>query len=328
MDTVKFDREASTPLAAGERHTTTLLGSGSHAMVWSITALSALAGLLIAIVWSFELVDSVIGATIANTTLRAEAKDLPIHDGGPLLGMVFAFIAGLAATFTACNCVVFSCVAPLAAAKHGQQTSIWRILGWMALGVIVVTAVYGAAGAVFGRAIPALSDAKLTIGSRDGYPIRLAQSTVVFVVLGIVFLVWGLSTLGLVRNPLVGMAARYPCFKPLGLGLMVGFFTVGRPFPLFRRAFEYAAETGNPVFGAGAIALHGLGNMVIMTVVLLLLMYGTGGRFERWVRANPSRIVTLTAVSMIVGGAFFVTYWGLRVPSYFGIGWFPHMPYK
>ena len=328
MAEAELYQETLNPGVAGEKHSNTYLQSGSRVPALYIAALSVLAGVALAIVWSFELVDSVIGASIANTTLGADAGEMQLDNGGLLLGIAFAFVAGLAGTFTACNCVVFSCIAPLMAEKKMRQAAVGRMLGWMSLGVIAVTAVYGAVGAVWGSAIPALSDAKLTVGSRGGYPVRLAQSTLVFVVLGIIFVWWGLSTLRLVRNPLRRLSDGRPWLKPLALGLLVGFFTVGRPFPLFRKAFDYAAETGNPLFGAGAIALHGLGNIVIMAGLLLLLLYGTGERFERWVRANPGRILTLTAASMIVGGAFFVTYWGIRVPSYFDIGWFPHMPYR
>jgi hypothetical protein len=262
----------------------------------------------------------------ANTALGTKAADLNIGDGGPWLGIAFAFIAGLAATFTACNCVVFSCIAPLAVEKGKRQQPLWQVMGWMALGIVIITGLYGVAGAVFGHSIPILSDAQLPIGS--GFPIRLAQSTLVFSVLGLILIAWGAITLNLLPNPLAGIAAGRPWFKPFCLGLMIGFFTVGRPFPLFRKAFEYAADTGNPLFSASALALQGLGNIMVMTLLLLFLLYGTGGRFERWLLNNPRRIIMVTAISMIVGGAFFLAYWGLRVPSSFGIGWFPRMPYK
>lgn len=299
-----------------------------RSVVWSIAAISALAGLVLAIVWSFEVADAVLGDNIANTVLGADAKELALDNISPLLGLAFAFAAGLAATFTACNFVVFSCVAPLAAEAESRRRSLWRLLGWISIGVIGVTAIYGIAGVLFRQSLPILSAARLAIGGGDGVPVRLIQSSVVFVSLGLCFLIWGLHTLGLIGNPLPFVNARRPWLKPLLIGVLIGGFTVGRPFPLFRKAFEYAAETGNPFFSAGAMAVQGLGNIVLMALVLLLLMYGTGGRFERWLRNNPSRVTTLTAISLIVGGTFFVAYWGFRVPSYFGIGWFPHMWYR
>ncbi len=300
----------------------------NNARTWLTVGSSVLAGLLLAVIWSFEVADSVLGANIASFALGRDVHDVQLSAGGPLLGMLFAFAAGLAATFTACNCAVFSCVAPLAARKQELQTSIVRMLGWMALGITLVTAAYGVAGVVFGNSLPVLSDAMLPIGSGKGYPARLAQATVIFVVLGVVLTWWGLNTLNVVRNPLERLLANHQWLKSFLLGVMIGFFTIGRPFPIFRQAFEYAATTGNPVYSAAAMALQGLGNIVIMVILLLVLLYGTGGRFERWMRTSADRVVMITAISLIVGGIFMVTYWGVRVPSYFGIGWFPHMPYR
>lgn len=319
---------ADSPVPAGALGQARLRPYLDNARTWLTVGSAVLAGLLLAIIWSFEVADSVLGANIASTALGRDVHDVQLSAGGPLLGMLFAFAAGLAATFTACNCAVFSCVAPLAARKQALQTSILRILGWMALGITLVTAAYGIAGVIFGTSLPVLSNAKLPIGSGEGYPARLAQSTVIFVVLGVIMTWWGLNTLNVVQNPLERLLADRQWLKSLLLGVMIGFFTIGRPFPLFRQAFEYAATTGNPVYSATAMALQGLGNIVVMVILLLVLLYGTGGRFERWMRSSADRVVMITAISLIVGGIFMVTYWGFRVPSYFGIGWFPHMPYK
>lgn len=298
----------------------------SRAQRIAIAAISAIAGLALAVVWSFEVADRVLGARIAQAALGTDASAVAIDGSG--LGLAFAFVAGLAATFTACNCVVFSCVAPLAAEERGQRLSLARTIGMMTLGVLLVTVLYGIAGAIWGRALPMLSTATLPIGSDAGYPVRLAQSTVVFVVLGAILIWWGLAVLQLGPAPLRGLVAARPWVRPLALGLLIGGFTVGRPFPLFRKAFEYAADTGNPLFSAAAMALQGLGNIAVMVALLLLLLYATGGRFGRWLRAHPQGAVVLTAVSLLVGGVFLVVYWGVRVPSYFGIGWFPRLPYN
>ncbi len=291
-----------------------------------VAAAAALAGLLLAVVWSFDVADRVLGATIADTALGTSARDLDLSGTSAGLGLLFAFAAGMGATFTACNAVVFSCIAPLADASGQRAGALGRTLGLMALGILAVTALYGLAGVLLGTSVPILSSATLPIGR--GYPVRLAQSTVVFVGVGAVLLVWGAVALGLLRNPLARALEARPWLGPLGLGLLLGLLTVGRPFPLFRQAFEHAAETGSPLFGAASIALQGMGNIVIMLLVLLLLTYGTGGRFGRWLAANRSRAALTTAASLIVGGAFLVAYWGVRVPSYYEIGWFPHMPYR
>jgi hypothetical protein len=298
----------------------------SRAQVASIIAISVGVGLLLSILWSFEVADGVLGATIANTALGSDARNVEI--GGPTSGIVFAFVAGLAATFTACNCVVFSCIAPLAGQPQAARRSMLPTLGWMTLGVLTVTIAYGIAGAIFGRALPMLSSATLPIGGGQGYPVRLAQSTLVFVTLGVILVGWGLADLRRGADAAGAPTAARAWIKPLCLGLIIGGFTVGRPFPLFRKAFEYAAETGNPLFSAAAMALQGLGNIALIVVLLLALTYATGGRAPRWLARHPQATVVLTAASLIVGGVFLIAYWGLRVPSIFGIGWFPRMPYN
>lgn len=292
---------------------------------WRRVLLSTLCGAMVAVVWSFELADGVIGDNVANTLLGTDAKAVSLAGGAALFGLAFSFVAGLAGTFTACNCVVFACMAPLTGTRD-RAVMIWRSLGFMGAGVVAVTALYGIAGAIAGESIPILSTATVPIGT--GYPVSLAQATAVFVLLGAFLVWWGLQFSGILPNYLDRVAARRAWFKPLLLGILVGCFTVGRPFPLFRRAFQLVADTHNPLYGAGALALHGLGNILLISLLMLGLVYLTGGRFTRWVQENPERMAAISAVSMIVGGAFFLTYWGLRVPSHYGAIWFPHMPYR
>lgn len=87
--------------------------------------------------------------------------------------------------------------------------------------------------------------------------------------------------------------------------------------------FTYASGSGNVLLSALLLALQGLCNIAIMALVFVLLIYGTGGRFMRWLQANPSRSRALTAFSLVVGGIFLIAYWGIRLPAHFGIGWFP-----
>lgn len=279
--------------------------------------LSLLAGAILTSIWSYRFVDSVIGDSVANSLLGYDAKATPI--AGAAAGALFAFISGLAGTFTACNICAFSAIAPLAAEKRSAGQAL-RPLGYLALGSVAVAAIYGFIGALLGPALPQLSAATLGEG---GYPVRLLQSTVIFVGIGVVFVLWGLMALNVIRNPFAGLSLRYPWARSVFMGALMGGFLIGRPFPLFKKMFEFAATTHNPLYGSLTFVLQALGNMLIMAVLFVILMYGTGGRFERWLQARPGRIQTFTAVALMVGGAFFITYWGLRVPSIFGIGWWP-----
>lgn len=285
---------------------------------WMIVLVSGLLGLMIAILWDPAIADGVIGNPIADTVVGSSAKVVPIDN--VFFGVIFAIGAGLGATFTACNCVVFSCIAPLSAGKTQANLHIGRLLMWMSIGIIAVTATYGIIGVILGDQLPILSQA--VVG--NDFPVRLLQSTTIFVSLGVVLVFWGLIALQRVGNPFRNVVQQRPWLMPLFLGVLIGFFTVGRPFGLFRKIFDYSTGTGNAVIGALLIVLQGLSNVVVMALLFLLLLYGTGGRFERWLNRHPLRPATITAIAMIIGGTFFIAYWGLRLPARFGIGWFPH----
>lgn len=145
----------------------------------------------------------------------------------------------------------------------------------------------------------------------------------VFGSIGIVFILWGMMSIGLVRNPFAGVAARYPWARSVFMGALIGGFLIGRPFGLFRHMFEFAASTHNPFVGALSFILQGLGNILIMVVLFLFLVYGTGGRFERWLHAKPGRIQTVTATALIIGGTFFFTYWVPRLLARNGLFYWP-----
>jgi hypothetical protein len=198
---------------------------------------------------------------------------------------------------------------------------------WLSLGVIMVGGFYGAIGALIGTSLPQLSAARLG-DSATGMPVRLLQSIVVFTILGVVYIVWGLMALGVLRNPFAQWSANHAWGRSLFMGATIGAFMIGRPYPLFFKMFQYAASTHDPIFGALSFILSGLGNIVIMAVIFLILHYGTRGRFQNWLTSNPSRVQLITAYALIIGGVFYFTYWGLRLPARFGIGWWPQMPWN
>ncbi|WP_370024726.1 hypothetical protein [Planotetraspora sp. GP83] len=292
-----------------------------------------LAGALIAALWSFRLVDSVIGDNVANTLLGYDAKQTSI--GGLIAGTVFAFVSGLAGTFTACNIAVFGAIAPMANARDGRASatdadaarpirSVLGPIGWLALGMIVISGVYGAIGAMLGERLPQLS----TAPAGSGLPPRLVQASIVFGVIGVAFVYLGLAALRVVPDPLARLSRRFPQARLVVIGALIGGFLVGRPFPLFHKLFEYAARTHNPFYGAAVFVLQSLGNITVMALLYVILVYATRGRFTRWLTAKPARVATITAVAFIVVGAFTFLYWDLRLPARFGYGWFPTAPWE
>jgi hypothetical protein len=293
-----------------------------------IVLLSVLAGLALAVVWSASLVDGVIGRSISDGVLGTEAEEMVITTS--LMGAIFAFVTGVAGTFTACNIAVFGAIAPMVAQKQSFSRKLLEVLkpiGWLTLGAVAVAGLYGAIGVYIDGIVPQLSDARIG-DPENGLRVRLIQASVVFGVIGVFLIYRGLIALELAPNPLARLFARHPRADLVIMGGIIGAFLIGRPFGLFRHMYEYAGSTNNPIIGFTTFGLQAVGNIVLVSALFLLLVFGTGGRFQRWLGAKPGRLATLTAVAMIVGGVFFVAYWDIRLPARVGGWWWPTMPWN
>jgi hypothetical protein len=295
--------------------------AGPPPRVGRIVTYSALAGIALSILWSYKFVDSVIGDNVANTLLGHDAKETAIV--GTISGLVFAFVSGLAGTFTACNIAMAASIGPMSQASHATHSnsarSLLRPLGWFTLGMVTVSAVYGFIGVLLGDSLPQLSTEKI-----GGMQVRIIQSSVVFGLIGLALIYLGLAALKILPDPF----AERPVGRVVTLGALVGGFLIGRPFPLFFKLFQWAADTNNPLYGAAAFVLQSLGNIVIVSAVFALLMVGTRGRFLNWLSGSPTRTLVISGSLLVALGVFTVVYWDVRVPAIFGFGWFPTMPYS
>lgn len=284
-------------------------------------AASVAAGILLAVLWSYEFVDGVIGDNVASTLLGHEAKSTPIT--GSLGALVFAFVSGFAGTFTACNIAMAASIGPMSEAGAGQRTdalrALLRPLGAFTVGMVAVSAVYGFVGVLLGDRLPQLSTEMV-----GDVPVRLIQSSVVFGIVGLAFTYLGLAALGVVRDIFAGR----PTARVVVLGALVGAFLIGRPYPMFVKLFQWASETGNPLYGAATFALQSIGNILLVSLIFAVLVLGTRGRFLRWLAGNPRRMSLVTGTLLLALGVFTIVYWDLRVPAIFGVGWFPEMPYN
>jgi hypothetical protein len=282
---------------------------------------SVVAGILLAVLWSYEFVDSVIGDNVATTLLGHEAKSTPITGAGA--GLAFAFISGFAGTFTACNIAMAASIGPMGQAGGGQRTDTLRAflrpLGAFAAAMVTVSALYGFVGVLLGDRLPQLSTDVV-----GGMPVRLIQSSVVFGVVGLALGYLGLAALGVVRDVFAGR----PTARVVVLGALVGAFLIGRPYGMFVKLFQWAAETGNPLFGAATFALQSIGNIVLVAALFAALVLGTRGRFLTWLASSPRRTALVSGTLLLALGVFTVVYWDIRVPAIFGVGWFPTMPYN
>lgn len=286
-----------------------------------VIVLSVLAGIALAVLWSYEFVDSTIGDNVANTLLGHDAKETAI--AGTAAGLLFAFVSGLAGTFTACNIAMAASIGPMSQASRarsaGAVRAILRPVAYLTAGMVAVSAVYGFVGVLLGDRLPQLSTG--TVGEM---PVRIIQSSVVFGVIGLALTYLGLAALG--RLP--DIFAGHPSARVVTLGALIGGFLIGRPYPLFNKLFHWAADTGNPWYGAGAFILQSLGNIVVVTALFALLVTLTRGRFLTWLSATPRRAATVSGALLVALGVFTVVYWDVRVPAIFGYGWFPTMFYN
>ncbi|MFJ6952041.1 hypothetical protein [Micromonospora aurantiaca (nom. illeg.)] len=289
-----------------------------------LALVSAAAGVLLAVLWSFELVDKVIGDNVANTVLGHDAKETAIT--GTVAGLLFAFVSGFAGTFTACNIAVAASVGPMSQVSGADPAggtrqalrALLRPVGWLTLGMVAVSASYGIVGVLAGDRLPQLSTDVV-----GGVPVRLIQSSVVFGVIGLALTYLGLAALKLVPD----VFAHRPVARVVTIGALVGGFLVGRPYPMFNKLFHWAVDTGNPLYGALAFTLQSLGNIVLVTVVFAVAVAISRGRFLAWM-ADPRRAAVVTGALLVALGVFTVVYWDVRVPALFGFGWFPRMPYN
>ncbi|MFI7680272.1 hypothetical protein [Actinophytocola sp. NPDC049390] len=313
------------PVATPAQATSAFVNGHFPRRRWRVVGFSALAGFLLTVIWSASFVDGVIGDTTANAILGHDAKETAIT--GAAAGIVFAFVSGLAGTFTACNIAVFGTVAPMVGGAGGRWQRVLTTLRpilWLAVGMIVVSAVYGAVVGLVGTGMPQFDEAATRPGEIPG---RLGQAMVVFGLIGLVMTYLGMASLGFVRDPFRRIAARFPNAPLVFMGALVGAFLIGRPFPLFRKLFRDAADSGNPLYGAGAFVLQSIGNIVVLAVLMLVIAF-TSGRLQRWFAAEPRRLSVLTGAAMIIPGVFLVLYWDVRLPAMLDIiGWFPVAPW-
>jgi len=248
---------------------------------------------------------------VANTTIGGAAGKASQFDTlGAGFGFLFAMVAGLAATFTACNCVAFAMIPGLACApdaKAGRSAAL-RSLGIMVLWVMLVGAIYGTFIGWLGPVGAAAFNAR---------EIRFAQAGVVFSVLGIIMLLWAAIDLGLLTgltrrcSPVSRAFFAQPTTKAAIMGIMVGTFAVGRPYPVFREFLLYAAQMQRPSYGAAVMALQGLGQIAVMAMAFLLVLMVLGQRLTRWMTERPHQPVLVSAFALTAGGAYFLFYWGI-----------------
>ncbi|MFJ3957683.1 hypothetical protein [Arthrobacter sp. NPDC090010] len=281
-----------------------------------IAGLAIAAGLFLTLLWDPNFVDKVVGQGIAHAVLG----DANLATAGWLGSLVVAAVTGLAGTFTACNVACFASLGPLAASNRGGTPGRWALvrvasgqLGAMAIGQMIVAALYGAVVVLSARSLPMLDSQ-----STGGIPPRLGQASVINVMLGVGLII--VATLYL-----RGRSLRPGRGSLIAFGALLGLLLVGRPYPMFRDVLEQAAASGNVLGGSAMMILVVLGNMVLISVLFLGFIALAGPALQRFSTARPRVLLTIAGALLLIMGVFSVAYWGVRVPSMFGVLWFSRL---
>lgn len=287
-------------------------------------AIAIIAGLLLTLLWDYKFVDKVIGEGLAHVFLEG----IDPGAAGWLGTTAVAAVTGLAGTFTACNVACFASLGPLTAAgreehltgqsARNEMPSRWVLvkraagqLGIMAVGQMIVAVIYGAIVVLSARSLPMLAD---PVGS--GMPPSLWQASLINVLLGI-------SLMIVAYRYLSGRSLKYGWRGLLTFGAMLGLLLVGRPFPMFRDVLENAAASGSVIQSGLLMMLVVIGNMMLLSIVFLTLMFVAGPALQRLSSRRPRLILAISGALLLAMGVFSLAYWGFRVPAMFGVGWFP-----
>jgi hypothetical protein len=275
------------------------------------TFVAVVFAILVAGFWSRDLADGfgrtlVAGGTIGDTHGLADEYDS--RGGG--FGFVFAAIAGLAATFTACNCVVFAMIPGLTCSANpgGSRATAWHALGAFTASVLAISAVYGLYIGFLGPQ---------GIEYVNQIEVRHAQSFAVFTALGLVMLIWGMLELGYLDSLKFRTSQTTRDFfnqitvKATILGTLVGMFTVGRPYPVFRDFLVYAASAKNPAYGAAVMMIQGLGQITVMILLFLILIRFAGKKLGQIAVEKPYKFQLISGLALVAGGTYFIYYWGM-----------------
>ena len=269
---------------------------------------SAVAGVCMAGFWNVRAVDGLGVALFVSPvvgTFEGLANDFATR--GSAFGVLFAAVAGLAATVTASNVASFALLPLLVLAMCGA----WRGTLLPALGITAATV--AGVGALYGVFVGRLGPEGAA--AFNAGPIRGAQSFVVFGTIGVAMLVCAALEFGLFAGLTRRVSSTTRAFlaqrsvRAAAVGLAIGGFTLGRPLAVFREVLLYAAQPSSPAYGALVMATQALANFAVPAAVAASVVATRQGRIALWASDRPQKAAALSACALAAGGAFLIFYW-------------------
>lgn len=214
---------------------------------------------------------------------------------------LLSYAAGLSMIFLPCTLPLALVIMPIAAREKEAGKGLGLAIAF-ALGLVLTITIYGIVTSLLG-----------------GY-FGLDQFTrAMFIVAGIMALLFGLTELDLFHIPLPTFTHKVPNWISKGysksflLGMFLGNAGIGCPNPAFYVLLTYIASSGSVVVGGWLGLVHGLGRAtpLIFLAVLAILGFKATDKLS----SISKNIGKWTGFALIFVGAFILTY-GL-----FGMHW-------
>lgn len=156
-----------------------------------------------------------------------------------------------------------------------------------------------------------------TVEAYNSRDFRIQQAQIVYSAIGILLMGWGFIAFGFLSAITSRVSDKTYLFfansltKAAIMGGLVGLFSIGRPFPVFREFLAYAAASNNPFFSALAMGIQGVGQIAVMVLTFVILLIFFSKRLGNWMVKKPQQIQLWSACAFVAGAAYFIFYWGL-----------------
>jgi len=241
--------------------------------------------------------------TVISGTTATAVGGIP----GAGIALLIAFAVGLSMVVTPCFFPVLLTFMP--SVKKGGKSEWLGSLFWYSLGLIAVGAILGGIVGLLGKGILALIN-QFTASS-------LILAIIIFSLIGIFVLVFGLGELGYIHLPHFGRPKfertrnlKEGYKKSLVNGALVGgALGAGCPFPTYHAVLIWAAVVGNPFFGALLLGLLSFGRVLPLLIIGLTAYSVSPQRIITWISKKGKLVHTVNGVSMVILGIFLITFW-------------------
>ncbi len=248
---------------------------------------------------------------LALQVLILNPLQIDLSSGSLFLALVFAFVAGASMILTPCGYPLL--FALTGASAKTTSTRLWlHSLPPFSIGIIGAMAIVGVFISLLGRFVLSTILAANLLS-------RVALSAVVYGGLGIIAILIGLSSLGVLSSlpDIPGFRSITQLFSARAMGvqgfdrrmfafgaLYGGGMAAGCPVPYYWAILFYVAINGNPALGALVLGVHGFGYAAPVLAIVVLSRMGISS--IKSVPKSGERLQNFVSAGMLTAGVFLV----------------------